>query len=71
MAILLTGMGLDGVKGLEQLKKAGARTLAQDKESSVVWGMPGAAAQAGTADEVLSLEKLTRRLQELVKQSGA
>jgi two-component system chemotaxis response regulator CheB len=67
MALLLTGMGLDGVKGMERLKNAGAYTLAQDKASSVVWGMPGAAVQAGVVDEVLSLDKLIERIRERVR----
>ncbi len=55
IAIILTGMGADGVKGLQILKRAGAFAIAQDEESSVVWGMPGSAVAAGVADEVLPL----------------
>lgn len=61
-AALLTGMGDDGARGLLALRKAGARTLVQDRASSVVWGMPGAAVALGAADEVLPLERLAVRL---------
>ncbi len=52
---VLTGMGQDGLRGVEEMKRGGAYIVAQDEASSVVWGMPGAIAQAGFADEVLDL----------------
>ncbi len=52
---VLTGMGQDGLRGVEEMKRSGAYVIAQDEASSVVWGMPGAIAQAGFADEVLDL----------------
>ncbi len=52
---VLTGMGQDGLRGAEELKRGGAYMIVQDEASSVVWGMPGAVAQAGFADEVLDL----------------
>lgn len=55
VAVVLTGMGRDGALGLLALKKSGWRTIAQDKETSVVWGMPRAAAELGAADQVLPL----------------
>ncbi|HET7488086.1 MAG TPA: chemotaxis response regulator protein-glutamate methylesterase [Acidimicrobiales bacterium] len=55
MAVVLTGMGYDGQRGCEHLREAGATIVAQDEASSVVWGMPGAVARAGLADEVLPL----------------
>ncbi|MDH5832635.1 protein-glutamate methylesterase/protein-glutamine glutaminase [Luteimonas kalidii] len=61
-AALLTGMGDDGAAGLLALRRAGARTLAQDESSSVIWGMPGAAVALGAADEVVPLEQVARRL---------
>ena len=61
-AALLTGMGDDGAAGLLSLRRAGARTLAQDEASSVIWGMPGAAVALGAADEVVPLEQVARRL---------
>jgi two-component system, chemotaxis family, protein-glutamate methylesterase/glutaminase len=65
VAAVLTGMGQDGLRGAEWIREAGGRVIAQDRESSVVWGMPGAVAEAGLADEVLPLSgvaaALTRR----------
>ena len=65
-AVMLTGMGVDGVEGLRAVRQAGGRTLAQDEKSSVVFGMPGAAVAAGLADQVLPLEEIPGRLLELV-----
>jgi two-component system, chemotaxis family, protein-glutamate methylesterase/glutaminase len=56
VAVILTGMGQDGLLGVENLKARGASILAQDEASSVVWGMPGAVANAGLADRVLPLD---------------
>jgi len=58
IAVILTGMGQDGLRGVEILKSQGASILAQDEASSVVWGMPGAVVDAGLADRVLSLDKV-------------
>ena len=58
LAVILTGMGQDGLRGIEVLKKKGASVLAQDEASSVVWGMPGAVVNAGLADRVLPLEQV-------------
>lgn len=58
LGVILTGMGHDGLKGSRDLVREGATILAQDEESSVVWGMPGAVASAGLCSEVLPLEKI-------------
>jgi two-component system chemotaxis response regulator CheB len=58
VAAVLTGMGYDGLRGVEVLKAAGAYIIAQDQASSVVWGMPGAIAQAGLASSVLPLQEI-------------
>jgi two-component system chemotaxis response regulator CheB len=58
LAVILTGMGQDGLKGCQLLDAAGAEIIAQDRESSVVWGMPGFVAQAGLADAVLPIDKI-------------
>jgi two-component system chemotaxis response regulator CheB len=58
LAVVLTGMGRDGLRGCERIRQIGGQVLAQDKASSVVWGMPGFVAQAGLANEVLSLDQL-------------
>ena len=55
LAVVLTGMGQDGLRGCEAVRAAGGQILAQDEASSVVWGMPGAVARAGLADRVLPL----------------
>jgi two-component system chemotaxis response regulator CheB len=65
-AYLLTGMGDDGARGLLSLKNAGAYTVAQDEESSVVFGMPKAAIGMGAANQVMSLDQI---LQQIVMQS--
>ena len=58
VAALLTGMGVDGARGLQMLRAAGSRTIAQDEESCVVFGMPQAAIKLGAAEEVASLERM-------------
>ena len=61
-AVLLTGMGRDGAKGLKALRDAGALTIAQDAHSCVVYGMPKAAAELGAAAEILPLDKIADKL---------
>jgi two-component system chemotaxis response regulator CheB len=58
LAVILTGMGQDGLAGCRALVEAGGTVLAQDEASSVVWGMPGAVAQAGLCHAVLPLLEL-------------
>jgi len=62
IAILLTGMGRDGARGLLKLRSRGWHTLAQDEASSVVWSMPKAGIDAGAACEVLSVDQMARSL---------
>ncbi|MEZ5756502.1 MAG: CheB methylesterase domain-containing protein [Paracoccaceae bacterium] len=57
-AALLTGMGSDGALGLAALRRGGAHTIAQDRSTSIVWGMPGAAVAAGAADAVLPIDRI-------------
>ncbi|GAA4810371.1 chemotaxis response regulator protein-glutamate methylesterase [Nocardioides caeni] len=71
LATILTGMGQDGLAGARELAAAGARILAQDEDSSVVWGMPGAVAGAGLADDVLPLEQLADRITATVRRTRA
>jgi len=59
VGIVLTGMGKDGADGMKLMKDAGALTIAQDRESSIVYGMPGEAMKIGAARYVLSLENIT------------
>ncbi len=56
--IILTGMGADGAKGLLELKDAGANTIAQDQQTSVVFGMPKEAIKLGAADEILGIDAI-------------
>jgi two-component system, chemotaxis family, protein-glutamate methylesterase/glutaminase len=58
LAVVLTGMGQDGMKGCEMLRGQGARIYVQDEASSVVWGMPGFIARSGLADKILPLEQI-------------
>lgn len=61
-AVILTGMGRDGADGLLGLRKAGWLTIAQDKKTSVVFGMPKAAAECGAARKILPLEDIASEL---------
>lgn len=58
LAVVLTGMGQDGLKGCETLRAAGARIYVQDEASSVVWGMPGFVARSGLADKIVPLDQM-------------
>ncbi|HXB69860.1 MAG TPA: chemotaxis response regulator protein-glutamate methylesterase [Candidatus Acidoferrales bacterium] len=69
IAVILTGMGQDGLHGAQILKAQGASVLAQDEASSVVWGMPGAVVNAGLADRVLPLDQVVRQILRLTGQT--
>ena len=58
LAVVMTGMGQDGLHGCEAVRERGGQVFVQDEKSSVVWGMPGFVAEAGLADEVLPLNQL-------------
>ena len=58
--VLLTGMGADGAAGLLTMKQNGARTIAQDEQTSVVYGMPREAAKLGAANEILPLNAIAQ-----------
>jgi two-component system chemotaxis response regulator CheB len=62
VAVLLTGMGVDGARGLQALRAAGARTLVEHEESCVVFGMPQAAIKLGAAEEVVPLPKMPQAI---------
>jgi len=58
LAVILTGMGQDGLQGCEALHAAGANIIVQDEATSVVWGMPGFVARAGLAEKILPLDQI-------------
>lgn len=67
IGVIMTGMGVDGARGLGKIKAQGGRTIAQNEESCVVFGMPKAAIDMGHVDEILPLEEIPERLTELLK----
>jgi len=69
VGVLLTGMGKDGAEELKLMKDKGAMTIAQDKESSIVYGMPGEAVKLGAASYVLPSDKIAAALQSLTRGS--
>jgi two-component system chemotaxis response regulator CheB len=71
LAIVLTGMGTDGLDGARDLVKAGATVIAQDQASSVVWGMPGAIAQQGLASAILPLDRMASEVAALLHKPTA
>jgi len=66
LGVILTGMGQDGLRGCEDLRRAGSPVFVQDEDTSIVWGMPGFVARAGLADRVIPLpaiaSEITRRV---------
>jgi two-component system chemotaxis response regulator CheB len=66
VAVIMTGMGRDGVEGLALVRSRGGAVIAQDEASSVVFGMPAAAIAAKQVDSVLSISAIASRLQEIV-----
>lgn len=66
LAILLTGMGKDGAEGMLKLKKSGAYTIAQDEESSIVWGMPKAAIEINAHKDIVALKDIPNSIIEHV-----
>jgi two-component system chemotaxis response regulator CheB len=67
LLVMLTGMGHDGREGTRALVEAGGGAIAQDEATSVVWGMPGAIAQAGLCQAVQPLPALARCVQDILK----
>lgn len=68
IGVLLTGMGDDGAKGLVKMRDRGARTIAQDEQTSVVWGMPGAAVALGGAQMILPLQRIPDKILALLSE---
>lgn len=71
LGVLLTGMGEDGAQGLLRMRRLGARTVAQDRASCAVFGMPKAAMELGAAEVVLPLERIAKFCTDAAKRSGA
>ena len=67
IGVILTGMGKDGLLGMEKIKEVGGRTIVQNQESSVVYGMGREASNHGLADKELHLEKIADQLQDWVE----
>jgi two-component system chemotaxis response regulator CheB len=68
LAVVLTGMGSDGVQGAQHIRERGGQVLIQDEESSVVWGMPGQVAAAGLADATYPLSQMAGEIVRRVSQ---
>jgi two-component system chemotaxis response regulator CheB len=68
VAVLLTGMGVDGARGMKALHAAGARTIAEHEDSCVVYGMPQAAIKLGAADEVVPLSDMPQTILQALAQ---
>jgi two-component system chemotaxis response regulator CheB len=64
-------MGADGAKGMLEMREAGARNVAQDEKTSVVWGMPGAAVNVGAVERVLPLHEIADQVLEWVAERGS
>lgn len=67
IGVIMTGMGADGAAGLLKMKEAGAKTVAQDEDSCVVFGMPKEAIKLGAADAVVPLQKIPATILSLLK----
>jgi two-component system chemotaxis response regulator CheB len=66
VGVILTGMGSDGAKGMKAIKENKGRTIAQDKATCVVYGMPKAAVEAGIVDKVVPLDKMAEEIMKMV-----
>ena len=69
IGVVLTGMGEDGATGLVEMRKSGSKTIVQDEESSVIFGMPKVAIEMGAAEEVLPIDKIGKSLNRTVTNS--
>ncbi len=71
LGVVLTGMGQDGRRGAQTIVDHGGSLIVQDKDTSVVWGMPGAVATAGLAEEILPLDRIAAAVMERLAPRGA
>ncbi|HHV61029.1 MAG TPA: chemotaxis response regulator protein-glutamate methylesterase [Firmicutes bacterium] len=68
VGVILTGMGMDGARGMAMLKKSGGKTIVQDEETSVVYGMPRAVVEMGNADRIVPLDNVADAIIEAVSE---
>ena len=66
MGVILTGMGHDGMQGMKLIKEKGGKTLAQNEETSVVYGMPKAVIDAGIADKIAPLDAIAAEIVNMI-----
>ena len=66
VGVILTGMGADGAAGLLEMRESGAKTIAQDEATSLVYGMPREAAKLGGAEVILPLDRIAAQVHSLV-----
>lgn len=71
LAVILTGMGADGCKGCQSVVDTGGAVIAQDEETSVVWGMPGAVAGAGICSAVLPVQEIGTKIGKIAQGGSA
>ncbi len=71
VGVVLTGMGSDGASGLKDIHAVGGETIVQDEDTSVVWGMPGAASKLGVVDRVVPLPRIAAEVRRAVREGVA
>ncbi len=71
LAVVMTGMGVDGLRGCHAIREAGGQILVQDEATSVVWGMSGAVARAGLADKILPLDVIAKEIMMRIRKNRA
>lgn len=70
VSAVLTGMGADGADGVEEIKGAGGKAIAEDEKSCVVYGMPKAVVQRGLADSIVPLNRISGEILRMLNSSG-
>ena len=70
LGIIMTGMGDDGARGMKEMKDAGAKTIAQDEASCVVFGMPKEAIKLGCVDQTMPLDKIPEAMMAYTRSAG-
>lgn len=71
VAVMMTGMGSDGAAGLKRLKQGGAQTISQDQQTSIVYGMPKAAAATGCVDQIVPMHEIPRAIATALQRMSA